>query len=153
MVTIRKACNGDWGQMYRWIMQEEVRFGFTGEAISSWDEFCEYWGSRRMSWGNYVIQDDGEIVGHLWLVIGEDNIPEVGYLVGEIVRWGNGIGREGCRLGVEVLSEMGFSKVRAYIKDGNERSMRVVLGLGFKQVCERDGGQKVMEKALNGSRN
>ena len=97
--------------------------------------------------GTYIIEHDGEAVGHL--TIGpcrDDDLDE--RTIGEIwgiylapSHWRRGIGSEVCRQAERMLQTRGFEPIVLWVFEGNVSARRFYETLGYQP----DGGTKIIE--------
>ena len=91
--------------------------------------------------GYYKVFDGGEFIGMGALAEAEDGGAEIEYVL--LPRfWGRGLGTELARALVEMAEEAGAERLAAITDPANERSRRILRGLGFglvKSYINEDG--------------
>lgn len=82
------------------------------------------------------------LVGYVDLHGSEQGTRELGFLIGERSNWGRGLGRRAAAAGLEYgFGELGLKLIWAEVLEANQRSMRILRGLGFTETGAGAGGE------------
>lgn len=85
---------------------------------------------------------EGVLVGYVDLHGSEQGTRELGFLIGERSSWGRGLGRRAAAAGLEYgFGELGLKLIWAEVLEANQRSMRILRGLGFTETGAGAGGE------------
>lgn len=77
----------------------------------------------------------GILVGYVDLHGTAPDTRELGFLIGERDRWGQGLGRRAAAAGLDHgFGELGLKVIWAEALEGNRRSMGILRGLGFTET-------------------
>ena len=74
--------------------------------------------------------------------------PEIGYLIGEIGLWGQGYGKKAVQLALDYLKEKGYEYCHTTVLENNERSLRLLKSLGFKETAKAREGEVWLSLSL-----
>lgn len=105
----------------------------------SWQEHYTWWYSRHY-WKCWIIQvtedDFTRAVG--WVALSQLDYwtPQIGFYVGEVSLWGQGVGRQAVLLGLEWLRQHGYIRVGTTVLKSNARSLNMLKGIGFTVLGE-----------------
>jgi RimJ/RimL family protein N-acetyltransferase len=78
---------------------------------------------------------DGVLVGYVDFHGDEAHRRELGFVVGERSRWGRGLGRSAAAAGLDHgFDRLGLRVVWAEALDANQRSIRILKGLGLMET-------------------
>ena len=129
MIYLRQATFGDLPLIMAWRNNQLVYKGFVQQTNPLvWEEHLNWWNSLKDDQRVFVICYDDRPVG---VVTTNDN--EVGYYIGEVTLWGQGIGTQVVGQVCDWLKDKGTEDVYLRIKDDNIASQRLATKLGFKK--------------------
>lgn len=78
---------------------------------------------------------DGDLVGYVDLHGDEADRRELGFVIGERARWGLGIGHMAAGAALDyAFDHLGLSNVWAEALEANQRSVRILRGLGMVEA-------------------
>lgn len=78
---------------------------------------------------------DGDLVGYVDLHGDEPDRRELGFVIGERTRWGLGIGHMAAAAALDyAFDHLGLSHVWAEALEANQRSVRILRGLGMAEA-------------------
>src|SRR6185437_16729940 len=78
------------------------------------------------------VDSEGVLVGYVDLHGNEPGRGELGFVIGERSRWGQGLGRQGAAAGLDYgFDRLGLDEIWAEALDANARSIRVLQRLGL----------------------
>jgi len=91
----------------------------------------------RELWLNWVVSPRGQPpVGYVQITIGSDRTASLGYVFSSS-HWGRGYATQSTRAVLEhVASAYGVTRFHATVEAGNERSIRLLERLGFRDPAE-----------------
>lgn len=137
-----------------WRNNQQVWQGFYSQTRPLiWDEHLNWWKSRNQDWRSFFVFYDNRPVGVVNIGQLDHWSPEIGYLVGEVSLWGQGVGTEAVRLGIEWVEEYAethkhITHIHTTIKDNNKASVRIVKRLGFDRGMKAREGESYWVKKL-----
>jgi RimJ/RimL family protein N-acetyltransferase len=102
--------------------EEDARF-FIEEIVPSDAEQC------------YGLMLDGGLIGVVGLTYSEDDLPELGYWLGEDF-WGHGYATEAARAVIAAARAAGMTGLRSRALSENARSLNVLGKLGFIETSQ-----------------
>ncbi|MEM9464420.1 MAG: GNAT family N-acetyltransferase [Actinomycetota bacterium] len=89
---------------------------------------------RDEVWLNWAIRAEGALVGTTQATVRSDGPTSIAYVIGRAV-WGRGVARAATAEMLECLAlDHGVVEVQAEIDPANERSIRLVDALGFRDA-------------------
>ncbi|MDD5397532.1 MAG: GNAT family N-acetyltransferase [Dehalococcoidia bacterium] len=137
-VVLCPVTPNDYELILAWRNNRKINFGFYSQATGheiSWEEHVAWLKSRNEDWLNFMIWFHGRRIGAVTIGNLDHWAPEIGYYIGEITLWGQGIGTEAVRNALYYLwSLCGKKWARTTIIDENAGSIRVCEKLGFKKI-------------------
>lgn len=149
MIYLRKAVEADLPLIMAWRNNPLVYQGFYAQRQSlKWEEHYSWWMSRNKDWREFIIVFEDRDVGVVTLGQLDHWSPEIGYFVGETTLWGQGVGKEAVRLGLEWLKEYGREYCHTTVLKDNLRSIRLLRSLGFKYLGQARENEIWMQKKL-----
>lgn len=90
--------------------------------------------------GTFLVLEHGVVVGECgWFGPPVEGEVSIGYGLARSAR-GRGVGSEAVRQLVAWVQGQGATTVRAEVRPGNEASLRLLAGLGFRSVGEEEHG-------------
>jgi [ribosomal protein S5]-alanine N-acetyltransferase len=89
---------------------------------------------------DFVITQDGVVIGKAGLWQGS----EIGFFLGRS-SWGQGLAREALQAVIDRAFARGVTEITADIDPGNDRSLRLLLSLGFEKTGEAQATFRVGE--------
>ena len=138
-------------KMLEWRNVPEVMAGLysqkDGKKIT-WKEHVKWFQSRNQDWRTFMIIYNDMPVGTLTIGNLDHWAAEIGWLIGEPLLWGRGIGKEAVRLGLKYIKVYGRQYARTTILDNNERSITLATGLGFKRLGPAREGESWYQAKL-----
>jgi len=139
----------DWELMMAWRSDPEIYQGFYSQREPlTWEEHIAWIESRNSDWRTFIIEYEGRRIGVVTLQNLDSWIPEIGYYMGEKSLWGEGIGKEAVKLGLEYIKLCGRDYARTTIKDDNERSIRLIKSLKFRLLGPAREGESWYQAKL-----
>ncbi len=114
---------------------------YTQKQPLTWEEHTQWIKSRNQDWRNFIVMYNDRPVGVITIAQLDHWQPEIGWYIGEVSLWGNGIGKEAVRLGLAYIRTQGKESCHTTIKESNERSLRLAQSLGFKIVGKAREGE------------
>lgn len=135
MISLCEATQNDWELMIAWRSDPDIYQGFyTQKKPLVWEEHVSWIKSRNKDWRTFIIIYDDRRVGTVTIGQLDHWSPEIGYYVGEKSLWRKGVGRAAVSLGLEYIRNYGREYVHTTILDSNERSIKLIKGLGFERL-------------------
>lgn len=95
----------------------------------------------------YVYEEDGEIVGWLWLDLRNPTTGHVRHIQVAQSHWGQGIGRQIMEDAIRMCIEEGREALTLTVTKANVRAMALYASLGF-EVAEDQGERQFMRLDL-----
>lgn len=137
-VSLREATEADLPLMLAWRNNPLIWKGFYTQSRAnrhlSWDEHQSWWRSRK-NWRIFIVQVAYDLYQRPVGVVSFGQLdhwaPEIGFYL-DISVWGQGIGKEAVRQGLEWLKNQGFTGCQTTVLESNEASIRLMKGLGFE---------------------
>jgi len=134
-VSLRKATNNDLELMLKWRNDLSISQGFYSQRnghVISWTEHIAWWQSRNQDWRTFIIEYKGKPVGIVTIGQLDHWSPEIGFYVGKTSLWNKGIGKKAVMFGLEYIRNYGREYAHTTVLNNNERSIRLLKGLGFE---------------------
>lgn len=148
MLSLKLADDNDIELVLAWRNNPLVWKGcFTQCKPIDWETHIKWWRSRPSSWREFIIWTDHRI-GVVTIGQMEHWSPEIGYLIGETTAWGKGLGTQAVRLALDYLKEQGKEYCHTTVKKDNERSLKLLKGLGFEIMGDARPGEVWLTKTL-----
>ena len=141
MLNLRQANEDDLPLIMAWRSNPLIYEGFyqQNEPLT-WPEHIDWWNSRNKDWRTFIIELDNRKVGVVNIGQLDHWSPEIGYFIGEVSLWGQGIGKKAVGLALQWLKEYGKQYAHTTILDNNKRSINLIKALGFRRLGKaRDG--------------
>ncbi len=136
MLELRDATPNDYELIMAWRSDPEIYRGFyTQEKPLTWEEHITWLGSRR-NWWELIIWYNHRRIGVVSAGQLDHWNPEIGYFIGEKSLWGKGLGKEAVSLILGRLRGIGKEYCHTTVLKDNERSIRLLKSLGFKESME-----------------
>lgn len=134
MIHLRLATIRDLPMMFKWRNQVEVFRGFYNQTKPlTWREHTDWWGNRENQlW--FIILYNRSPVGAVYATHLDTHCPEIGYYIGRMSLWGQGIATGAVRLILERLKKGGYVRFSATTSKENKASIRVLEKLGFQHM-------------------
>ncbi len=145
-IVLREVSTSDLPLIMAWRSNPTIYKGFyqqKGPLV--WESHVAWFASRNSDWRAFLVCLNLRPIGVVNLGQLDHWSPEIGYFIGEVSLWGQGIGTEAVRLGIEWLKGYRLSHphiigVHTTIKNDNDGSIGIVKRLGFKKgMLARDG--------------
>ena len=136
-VLLREATIDDLEILLAWRNLCKDGFHTQGQKgrFLSWEEHWNWWKNNQEGWARFIIQvNDGYWTRDVGVVSFRDMYawnPEVGIYVGEVLSWGQGVGKQTLELALSWLKEQGKQYCRTTIHKSNERAIRLFGSVGF----------------------
>lgn len=148
-LILRTAHEGDLPLMLAWQNNPNINQGFYSRTRPlAWSEHVAWFRNRPSSWRSFICLYEGRPVGVVTIGQLEHWSCEIGYYCGETSLWGQGIGREMVRLGLEWMKEYGKEYCHTTVLKDNTRSIKLLKSLGFEYMAQARPNEIWMTKKL-----
>lgn len=148
-VELVEATDDDIELCMAWRSNPLIYNGFyTQKAPLTWGEHIAWWYSRNQDWRQFIIQYYGRNVGVVTIGQLDHWSPEIGYYIGEVTLWGQGVGRKAVLAALEWLRGQGKRYCHTTVLESNTRSLRLLQGLGFHTLGMAREGELWLVKDL-----
>lgn len=149
MIYLREAKNSDLGLIMTWRNNPIVYEGFyqQNEPLK-WEEHLAWWKSRNKDWREFIVVSDERNIGAVTIGQLDHWNPEIGYFIGEVSLWGQGIGKEAVKLALKWLKNNGYEYCHTTVLKDNPRSLNLLKGLGFQVLGDARKGEVWLTKNL-----
>jgi len=149
LIKLRNATEDDLELMMAWRSNPLVYQGFYQQMKPlDWGEHLKWWQSRNKDWRTLIIEYEGRSIGVVTLGQLDHWNPEIGYYIGEVSLWGNGLGKQAVGLALDWLRSEGFEYTHTTVLKNNTRSMKLLKGLGFVVMGKAREGEVWMQRKL-----
>lgn len=149
-MRLRIATEDDLELMMAWRSNPLVFDGFYQQKKPlEWNEHVAWFKSRNQDWRTFIIEHDGRDVGVVTIGQLDHWSPEIGYYVGEVSLWGQGVGRDAVREALEYLKSQGKDYCHTTVLTRNQRSLRLLTSLGFEEYGKAREGEVWLQKKLS----
>lgn len=149
MIYLRKAQETDLPLILAWRSSPFVYQGFyLQKEPLMWCEHIAWFGSRNRDWRTFIIEYQDRGIGIVAIGQLDHWSPEIGYYIGEVSLWGQGLGKQAVRAGLSWLKEYGKEYCHATVLKDNNRSLGLLKSLGFKKVAEARRGEIWLQISL-----
>ena len=136
-ITLRRAAHADSELLWRWANEPLTRESSFSAAPIPWEEHVD-WLRRKLDDPRcflYIVQNhDGDAVGHVRVDVSEDQVGVIGISIDAAQR-GHGYGTTAL---MALLAEYSWRTaartVHAFVKSGNETSLRAFQKAGFARL-------------------
>lgn len=144
------AKDSDLSLMMAWRSNPLVYKGFVQQKKPlEWGEHLKWWNSRNKDWRTFIIEYDNRKIGVVTLGQLDHWSPEIGYYIGEVSLWGNGLGKRAVGLALDWLWCEGYEHCHTTVLKSNKRSVKLLESLGFKYLGEARENEIWMQKKLS----
>ena len=149
MLYLREAKNSDLELLMAWRSNRLVYEGFYQQTEPlKWEEHIAWWESRNKDWREFIIVFNERDVGIVTIGQLDHWSPEIGYFIGEVTLWGQGIGKESVKLALKWLKDKGYEYCHTTVLKDNQRSLNLLKGLGFQVLGDARKGELWLTKNL-----
>jgi len=98
-----------------------------------WDDHLKFISNAKDRF-DYLVFIDHRPVGHLSISNISNEFPEISIMIGETTLWGKGLSKLILQKFIDMLISKGFNKFSARISDSNYSSIKLFIGMGFKNI-------------------
>jgi RimJ/RimL family protein N-acetyltransferase len=149
MTRLIKAEETDLELMMAWRSNPLIYQGFyTQTKPLIWEEHLNWFRSRNQDWRTFIIIYNDRKVGVVTIGQLDHWSPEIGYYIGEVSLWGNGIGKEAIQLALEWIKDYGKNYAHTTVMESNSRSLGLLKSLGFEILGKARKGELWLTKSL-----
>ena len=149
MISLRPITEADYPLTMAWRSNPLVYAGFYQQKEPlKWEEHIKWIKSRNRDERNFIIMYDDRPVGGVNVSQLDHWEPEIGYYIGEVSLWGNGIGKEVINLALKYIKEYGRKYCHASVLKSNTRSIGLLKSLGFEESGDAREGEIWLKKKL-----
>lgn len=139
---LRLLTKRDWTLMLAWRSSPIVYQGFYQQKEPlKWEEHINWIKSRNKDWRNFIIMYQDRPIGVVTIGQLDHWCPEIGWYIGEVSLWGQGVGREAAKLGLKYIKDYGREYCRTTVLKSNERCLSLLKSLGFEESGEAREGE------------
>ena len=147
-ILLREARDSDMELIMAWRSNPLIYQGLYRQSVTkiplTWQEHWDWWNSRY-NWRIFIIQVNDSNwtrdVGYINIGQLDHWEPELGITIGEVSLWGKGVGKQALSLALDWLKEKGYKYVHTSIIKGNDNSIKLFEGLGFRRIGEAREGE------------
>lgn len=133
MLYLREATNPDLELIMAWRSNPLVYEGFYQQVEPlKWEEHITWWESRNKDWREFIIVFNDRDVGVVTIGQLDHWNPEIGYFIGEVSLWGQGVGKEAVQSAMDWLKDKGYEYCHTTVLKSNSRSLNLLKGFGFQ---------------------
>ena len=148
-MKLKIALVSDLELMMAWRSNPLVYEGFVQQCKPlTWEEHSNWFESRNRDWRTFIIEYMNRKIGVVTIGQLDHWSPEIGYYIGEISLWGQGLGRKAVELALDYLKENGYNYCHTTVIKKNTRSLNLLKGLGFKILGDARKGEVWLQSSL-----
>jgi len=149
MIYLNEATKDDLELMMAWRSHPLVYEGFyTQTKPLKWDEHFDWFTTRNKDWRTFIILFESRKVGIVTIGQLDHWSPEIGYYIGEVTLWGQGVGKEAVSLALRWLKDRGYKYTHTTVLSKNKRSLELLKSLGFEILGNARKGELWLTKSL-----
>lgn len=154
MMYLREMTEQDLPLMMAWRSSPLVYAGFYQQTRPLiWEEHFSWWESRNSDWRSFLCLYDDRPIGVVNIGQLDHFSPEIGYFIGEVSLWGQGLGVRMVSLGLMWLRRYSqehkhITHVHTTIKDDNKSSIKLIKKLGFNRGMKARKGESYWVRSL-----
>lgn len=115
----------------------------------TWEEHLHWHKDRNQDWRTFIIEYDGRKVGIITIGQLDHWSPEIGWYIGEVSLWNQGVATEAVRQGLEYIKSYGRDAAHTTILKSNKASLKLAKNLGFKILGNAREGEVWLTKKLS----
>lgn len=149
MIFLREATDADLELIMAWRSNPLVYAGFYQQTEPlKWEEHLAWYKSRNQDWRTFIVLYGDRKVGVVTIGQLDHWSPEIGWYIGEVSLWGQGVGTEAVRQGLKYIKTYGREYTHTTILKNNKASLKLAQRLGFEIMGNARKGELWLTKKL-----